>query len=628
MVELALIRVIRDQFAMHRRDTQELRDKFDEFGASLRSSNGIIPRDPASLQIETNPSSAEIDNGQVEEENTIITSVTNNHPSDNTEVISEATHGDIEVEDIFEDALEHVDTDLSDSVSTLVYSDEGSSDSTDSLKLQESFIAPSASESSQITRRRGAIPVGLGFLHWSTTNYVERRPNGDVRRSSYHTTYRFLPSISIYSGGLQLLCRWNSIYGGISIPWGTLRPMTRVPDDAPIIKAVQRGHLVRVIELISSGQASAHDVDTSGRGLLEHAIYPKVVTLDRLLITELAFILVRYLIKCGAEPAKAMPAIYEQQCQLRQQELIPFAAEVTDLYQKPYSKPSNIAAIKKARRVLEDIARLCLDKAVEDPYQDPELRLKMWKSSEVGPWNAPIDSFYLYHENWPIGIEDLALELPEEVFSMLLSVDVYSPNDNHDLISRLDRRYSVLAALYNAGIPSKAFARDAVKRTQLPPRSLATGGFCRGVNSHLVHLLIARSNLLRCETRYRDTIRQHLLRMLVLLLRNGEDPHRRCPCAVIWNGNEGELRTPTDLAIGRNLLDIWNEALKQAGCDPQDFVEDRVVSLPVEACLGVWNDLKSTTSGGKIKVSPDVQRNFLRVMASFSNSRLDNFALL
>ncbi|KAF2805416.1 uncharacterized protein BDZ99DRAFT_480145 [Mytilinidion resinicola] len=296
---------------MNRRDMQELRDKFDEFSMFLHSSSGSVFEDPASLQIETNSSIMQSHNDQVEEGANVTPGSTGNDGSDSTEVEGEATLDHIEVEDIFEDALEHIDADLSDSLSTLVHSDEELGSLKHSLSLKESSVALFASDCSQITTRRGAIPVGLGFLHWSTTNHIERRPNGDVRRSSYHTTFRFLPSLSIYSGGLQLLCKWNSIYGGVRIPWGTLRPVSRVPDDAPIIKAVQRGHLVKVIELISCGQASVQDVDTSGKGLIEHAIFLGVFTLDRLFITKSVLILAQYLVKCGAEPAKAMSAIYD-----------------------------------------------------------------------------------------------------------------------------------------------------------------------------------------------------------------------------------------------------------------------------------------------------------------------------
>jgi hypothetical protein len=568
-------------------DTQR-NDKLDELATCIRSFSGTTFISSTSIQVST----AKLDTSKLGPEQ-----------EDDTE------------EEVFEEALETLEVHRPElgrveTSETTNCSNEYLDDSK-SAQLGEFCVDVLSTDRYSVRRTFGGIQFGLGRIHWSTTRSIEGRSNQDVGRTSSHTTYTFFPSSAIHSRGIQVLWKWDSVYGRMLNPWLGLRLINRIPNDAPIISAVQRGHLSKVIELFSTGQASARDIDDMGRSLIDHAIDPKTDTIGAP-ITNLVLVVVRYLIDCGAEGGKAMRTIYRKQRALRQQPLLltmqDTVAELVD---------SQSAELKDSWQVLEDIGRLCLDKATEDPYLDDKLRLDLWRTSAAGPCTTPIDSFYLYHDIWSIDIHTLALDYPGDIFSILLDVDLHQASSHHELVSRLDSRYSILASLYTAGIPQEALGRRAGKSLPDVGSSSLQSGHCEMWKRHFIHVLLARSNLLRCTPEHLSTVRRHIRRMLVLMLENGEDPHLRCPCASLWNGYKGELRTPTDLAIARNVLDIWNEALAEAGYDPADFAEDRVVSLPIEKCLGVWNGTVIPGTKKRFNLSPEAQRKFLKNMSYF-----------
>ncbi|OCK82044.1 hypothetical protein K432DRAFT_424433 [Lepidopterella palustris CBS 459.81] len=461
--------------------------------------------------------------------------------------------------------------------------------------------------SRRVTRSIREFYIGFGIIQQKSTTTTELEPEDQSSMiMTCHTSYAFLPAAWLSPRGIQAVFESTTVFGGSIIRHAALRPVPRIPDNSAIIKAVRRGHLVNVIGLFKSGRASPHDIDTSGKSLLEHAIVPDIGR-DRIApVTLGTVVLVRYLIRCGAESSTAMPAIHIQQRTLRQQEVL-LNGDLKNRMTGDKIQELNDAA--DSWKNLEELGRMCLNHAKEDPFQDPTLRLDMWSSSEVGRASKPLDSFYLYHDKWPIGVEDIAIEQPKVVFNILLTVDAPSSSDYHELVKRLNCRYNILNALYRDGAMKEICSRVNSDTPYSTSDAMQNSLFCLNAPNHLLHRVFSVSNMGRCQSRFRGIIRQHIQRLLVLFLRNGEDPHLRCPCSAMWNGRQGETRTPTDLAIARNLLDTWNDALSEVGLDPEDFLHDRVVTEPVEECLGKWNQT--------IDLSPEVQRKVLLGLGAF-----------
>jgi hypothetical protein len=90
---------------------------------------------------------------------------------------------------------------------------------------------------------------------------------------------------------------------------------------------------------------------------------------------------------------------------------------------------------------LEELGRMCISQAHEDPFEDPAVQNDVWKTSKIGIAAFPMGSFYLCHEEWPVGVEDLALENPDSIFFDLVTTEVTSTAPRYDLITCLDCCY-------------------------------------------------------------------------------------------------------------------------------------------------------------------------------------------
>lgn len=180
---------------------------------------------------------------------------------------------------------------------------------------------------------------------------------------------------------------------------------------------------------------------------------------------------------------------------------------------------------------LEELGIMCINQAHENPFEDPGVRNDVWKTSEIGIAAFPMGSFYLYHEEWPIGVEDLALENPDSIFFDLVATEVISITPRHDLISCLDCRYRTLANVCRSGIKAEIVARY-ISQKEMPSSSQiynCTNGhslFCQDGPTHLLHSL----NMERHRKEHRSVVRRHIQHMLALLLKHAEDPRVRCCC--------------------------------------------------------------------------------------------------
>lgn len=186
-------------------------------------------------------------------------------------------------------------------------------------------------------------------------------------------------------------------------------------------------------------------MNSSGKGLLEHVIFPDIAEPDPV-FSESTFMLAKYPIECGAEPVPSIKAIYKHElfcankgCTIETPKAI---WSEHDMYLRGvYRILTQDLETEESWKRLEELGIMCINQAHEDPFEDPGVRNDVWKTSEIGTAAFPMGSFYLYHEEWPIGVEDLALENPDSIFFDLVTTEVISTTPRHDLISCLDCRY-------------------------------------------------------------------------------------------------------------------------------------------------------------------------------------------
>ena len=230
---------------------------------------------------------------------------------------------------------------------------------------------------------------------------------------------------------------------------------------------------------------------------------------------------------------------------------------------------------------LEELGIMCINQAYEVPFEDPAVRNDVWKTSEIGIAAFPMGSFYVCHEEWPVGVEDLALENPDSIFFDLVTTEVISTAPRHDLINFLDCCCRTLANLYRNGIKAEIVARY-ISQKGMPSSSQiynCTNGhslFCQDGPTHLLHSL----NMERHRKEHRSVVRQHIQHMLAFLLKHAEDPRLRCCCPRAQAANYS--RTPTEIAAAKGVLDIWAKALAEAGIDPEEFHLDDFAAVPVD----------------------------------------------
>src|ERR1700733_11223796 len=76
--------------------------------------------------------------------------------------------------------------------------------------------------------------------------------------------------------------------------------------------------------------------------------------------------------------------------------------------------------------------------------------------------------------------------------------------------------------------------------------------FCQDGPTRLLHSLLGRVNIERHGGEHRGVVRQHIQRMLALLLKHAEDPRLRCRCPRAQAANCS--RTPTEIAAAKGVL--------------------------------------------------------------------------
>jgi len=253
---------------------------------------------------------------------------------------------------------------------------------------------------------------------------------------------------------------------------------------------------------------------------------------------------------------------------------------------------------------------MCINQAHEDPFEGPGVRNDVWKTSEIGIAAFPMGSFYLYHEEWPMGVEHFALENPGSIFFDLVTTEVISTTPRHDLICRLDRRYRTLANLCRNGIKVEIVARYILQKEMSSSSQIynCTNGhslFCQDGPTNLLHSLLGRVNIERHRKEHRGVVRQHIQPMLVLL-KHAEDPRLRCPRAQAANCS----RTPTEIAAAKGVLDIWAKALAEAGIDLEEFHLGGFATVPVDVVQSSQagpSESQASSTSTRLNLSPETR---------------------
>ena len=502
--------------------------------------------------------------------------------------------------------------------------------------LSTSLLARDFPIDRRVQRSSSSLYILLGTLEWKSTittiNWKDSPKGGEHSQRPWKVTTRSLrnfrpaPWLTSWICMRQNISEKKSTYGGISSQGSLKRFPCIRSDNDQIFRACKARQLEVVQTLFENKLALPWDMDSSGKGLLEHVIFPDVAEPDTV-FSESTFMLAKYLIECGAEPAPSIKAIYKQRAVLRQQGLYNRNTQ-GNLVGTQYASTgalqnSNTQDLEteESWKRLEELGRMCINQAHEDPFEDPGIRNDVWKTSEIGIAAFPMGSFYLYHEEWPIGVEDLAFENPDSIFFDLVTTEVISTTPRHDLISRLDCRYRTLANLCRNGIKAEIVACY-MSQKEMPSSSqiynCANGHslFCQDGPTHLLHSLLGRVNMERHRKEHRGVVRQHIRRMLVLLLKHAEDPRLRCCCPRAQAANCS--RTPTEIAAAKGVLDIWAKALAEAGIDAEEFHLDDFATAPVDVVQSSQagpSESQASSASTRLNLSPETRAKLLRKLA-------------
>ncbi|OCK91722.1 uncharacterized protein K441DRAFT_679433 [Cenococcum geophilum 1.58] len=138
--------------------------------------------------------------------------------------------------------------------------------------------------------------------------------------------------------------------------------------------------------------------------------------------------------------------------------------------------------------------------------------------------------------------------------------------------------------------------------------------FCQDGPTHLLHSLLGRVNIERHRKEHRGVVRQHIQRMLVLLLKHAEDPRLRCPRAQAANCS----RTPTEIAAAKDVLDIWAKALAEAGIDLEEFYLGGFATVLVDVVQSSQagpSESQASSTSTRLNLSPETRAKLPRKLA-------------
>ncbi|KAF2113470.1 hypothetical protein BDV96DRAFT_648428 [Lophiotrema nucula] len=341
----------------------------------------------------------------------------------------------------------------------------------------------------------------------------------------------------------------------------TLRTYHVVPEDSMIMLACENRDLDAIRKLFEYRKASPFDVDSNGSSLLVHAIarFTDAATPDDMVATREV---ISFLTSHGADPTGFFGHLLDRHMH---------HSRDTWLWDHKSAAPTADRLIHQA---IDDIWSLCLDRCHADPFADIGVLKKVWETSMGGRMVPPLDPSYLFHDRYS-GLDDLVFEHPDQVFWDLMNARIGSVGPDEIWERLIDQQYETLVYLCNGG-------KDSIKANIFSRQYAATvtwrrenSCYCPSNGTHLLYQLLDDLELEKSSywLSRKKPMLQHLKRMLILLLQNGEDPKATCSCPARWQRKE-YFRSPTDIAAEQGVLAIWIQALEECGIDSGKMIED------------------------------------------------------
>ncbi|KAF1982774.1 hypothetical protein K402DRAFT_189900 [Aulographum hederae CBS 113979] len=433
-----------------------------------------------------------------------------------------------------------------------------------------------------------STPLGKVAL-LTTTREMERssRDQSAVAVSWIHRSVRINPQTWLVKRQFQ--ADWGPLYKSI-------RVTNVLPCEAPIFEACRTLDLVTIRHLFHSGQASPSDCDAQGRSLLRYVLYPHTdVTEENLEIT-------KYLIQSGADLSDSIDAVADLRASMRWEADLELSLEdlvqeselrlrncetlqdisqlVLDFWMEDSTKPTHedlerfakysMEDIGRAslltskpgsmghepqRRLLDEIIRLCIESAMDDPFSSPASRRRLWRASGVGDHVMPLGLYPFQQQKWPF-LDDLVFDNPDLFFKDILDIPCCAVDFDCMFERQLDTKYAVLRLVCTGGLKGKVFdaARKGLVKTDV---------VCPKSSSHLLAMQLRSTSYSCCQRQRRQTVHAHLERMLQILLESGESPALECDCSL--HGCDCSHHSLTSLSADRGLLQVWMNALEKAG---------------------------------------------------------------
>ncbi|KAF2746322.1 hypothetical protein M011DRAFT_92472 [Sporormia fimetaria CBS 119925] len=333
----------------------------------------------------------------------------------------------------------------------------------------------------------------------------------------------------------------------------SLRSYNIVRSDAMIIRACHDADLTAIQSLFQYGEASPYDTDSKGRMLMSHVW--RWATLEFGDVEALRGVqrVLRFLATQGADAASCI-------------------REILDAYYE-YSNPiaawigfMGLSPNEEAKlEITDEILRFCIEHSRTDPFEDMNTLLALWNATSLGGVSvAPLDASYLFQDNF-VGLDELVFEMPNRVFMDILGGTPYIPN-NAACKQIFQRRYEILVYLCRGkpqSIKNKIFS--GAHASSVTGRTTSDACFCAENSTHLLFLALRKWSMFRYRGLARARIiLKHVHRVLVELLRSGEDPEATCSCETAWQSKPGH-RTVSDLAGEEGLFHVWETALEICG---------------------------------------------------------------
>lgn len=406
------------------------------------------------------------------------------------------------------------------------------------------------------------IPLPIGFIQMKTVHRVYRDTTdvgGISEREITHVDISFIPFQWLSTQGQVVSIEKHCDVHNRPIWTFTPRIYNRLSDNAMVVQACRNLDVGAVKKLFEYRQASPFDTCSDGSSLMSLTIRTlSLESHDHL--WDQALEVIGFLISHGADTTTFIIEF------IKGYRFLSIGYWETE-FMVPSDKDMPTHNIDK-------IWRLGLESCQRDPFADQKVLERLWDHSLGGQCNPPIDPASMFHDTFT-GFESLVFENPDKVFLDLMEdVNTLGSGSTSSWQRLIDQKYELITYLCSGGsesIKAKVFSSPRSDSASIPPRRDTC--FCSKTSSHLLFQLLHRTSIRTCRKARRKALRQHIYRMLIILLESGEDPEATCACNTQWQ-RTGEFRTVTDVAASEGILAVWRNALEESGFDATGIIDE------------------------------------------------------